>query len=577
MADDDYGFGSDEEEEVIDPSTLAGELYASVQANDTEKTLSFLELTVPPEHVDEECKWSMLHWAAYHGNVSVMQALLKAGAAGPYKKALTIFRGEGTVGMSAGEDVPRVVPTGTPPVLMNTPLHKAAKGGHLRVCWLLLSAGYMLSDVDNVGNTPVHLAAAGGHRKVLNCFVEHGADVTVRNNFRFTALDMCTSDGCRGVLKKAAAKPPPTEEERVAIVESHLNSMNATEESVTSVDPADETVNLDELEDKIESAREFGISEEAIAIGLGIVKEMKLTKKLAVQIAELEKNAPVVTQSLYCDYVNVLKRTVREVEEMLVGDKEEGGEGGEGKEGEGKEGEGAGAGAGAGPETEGEEGAGNTALANMVQKADGLIRVSHSEYWLGVATKKVADIECATEASVKVMGKLKESITKAEMNGANEELIKAGVSVHEKLTAEVEIGRAMGGFPEVKLPVADMEPKEAKAYWLEEDPEKPVNVGHIEQTREWPLPPEDTGEYLWTHSTAFQSLLDAQARLEAAVASGDASSANAELAEKAKGMATEKAKDVALLQAKDDEDKAAQVAAAAKLAKKLKKGKKGKK
>jgi hypothetical protein len=115
-------------------------------------------------------------------------------------------------------------------------------------------------------------------------------------------------------------------------------------------------------------------------------------------------------------------------------------------------------------------------------------------YWLGVATKKVADIECATEASVKVMGKLKESITKAEMNGANEELIKAGVSVHEKLTAEVEIGRAMGGFPEVKLPVADMEPKEAKAYWLEEDPEKPVNVGHIEQTREWPLPPEDTGE-----------------------------------------------------------------------------------
>jgi hypothetical protein len=83
--------------------------------------------------------------------------------------------------------------------------------------------------------------------------------------------------------------------------------------------------------------------------------------------------------------------------------------------------------------------------------------------------------------------------------------------------------------------------------------------------------------YLWTHSTAFQSLLDAQARLEAAVASGEASSANAELAEKAKGMAAEKAKDVALLQAKDDEDKAAQVAAAAKLAKKLKKGKKGKK
>jgi ankyrin repeat protein len=164
MADDDYGFGSDEEEEVIDPSTLTGELYASVQANDTEKTLSFLELTVPPEHVDEECKWSMLHWAAYHGNVSVMQALLKAGAAGPYKKALTIFRGEGTVGMSAGEDVPRVVPTGTPPVLMNTPLHKAAKGGHLRVCWLLLSAGYVLQGREGGGQASTREREGEGNK-----------------------------------------------------------------------------------------------------------------------------------------------------------------------------------------------------------------------------------------------------------------------------------------------------------------------------------------------------------------------------------------------------------------------------
>jgi len=173
------------------------------------------------------------------------------------------------------------------------------------------------------------------------------------------------------------------------------------------------------------------------------------------------------------------------------------------------------------------------------------------------------------------MGKLKESITKAEMNGANEELVKEGTVVFDRLTAEVELGRAKVGYPTVKLPVADMEPKEVKAYWVEEDPENPENIGHLEQTRDWPLPPEDTGEYIWVPSNAFQSLLDAHTRLEAAVGSG--SGANEALVEECKGVVAEKGKEVALLQVKDDADKEVQIAAATKLAKKLKKGKKGKK
>jgi ankyrin repeat protein len=31
--------------------------------------------------------WSPLHWAIYHDNVTVVRALLSAGAAAPYKKA----------------------------------------------------------------------------------------------------------------------------------------------------------------------------------------------------------------------------------------------------------------------------------------------------------------------------------------------------------------------------------------------------------------------------------------------------------------------------------------------------------
>ena len=74
----------------------------------------------------------------------------------------------------------------------------------------------------------------------------------------------------------------------------------------------------------------------------------------------------------------------------------------------------------------------NAALIKLVSKADKLIEVSHSEYWLEVATSKASKIKCADESSVKVMGKLRESITKAEMNGANEKLINSGSKVSKQ-------------------------------------------------------------------------------------------------------------------------------------------------
>ena len=175
------------------------------------------------------------------------------------------------------------------------------------------------------------------------------------------------------------------------------------------------------------------------------------------------------------------------------------------------------------------------------------------------------------------MGKLKESITKAQMNGANEDLVKEGTKVHDKLTGELELSRAKDSYPTVKLPVEEMEAKEAKAHWIEDDPENPVNIGALEQTREWPLPPEDTGEYVWNPSPAFKSLAEAHERLETALTFATSSGANDDLLATAKAVLAEKAKEVDLLKAKDEGDKETQVAAAAKLAKKLKKGKGGKK
>ena len=58
---------------------------------------------------------------------------------------------------------------------MDAPLHWAVKKGNLRVCWMLLKAGFSLENVDSVGNPPLHLAASAAPLPLLACFVAHGA------------------------------------------------------------------------------------------------------------------------------------------------------------------------------------------------------------------------------------------------------------------------------------------------------------------------------------------------------------------------------------------------------------------
>ena len=170
-ADDDFAF-SDEEEEEIDPATLCPDLYSAVQKNDTDKSMEFLEMEVPvdflPEASEENnnkpCTWTMLHWAAFHGNVALTSALLENDANADYKEAKMSAKLRAQAGRA--ETAPFAV-------CMNTPLHLAATKGHLRVCWTLLQASYSVDDLDNVGNTPLHLAAAHKNKAVLNCLIEH--------------------------------------------------------------------------------------------------------------------------------------------------------------------------------------------------------------------------------------------------------------------------------------------------------------------------------------------------------------------------------------------------------------------
>ena len=212
----------------------------------------------------------------------------------------------------------------------------------------------------------------------------------------------------------------------------------------------------------------------------------------------------------------------------------------------------------------------------MIAAADTLVKRGHSEFWLAVATKNVASVEKADESTVKGMDKLAGAIAAAEMVQAYAELVKKGSTVLARLRCELELTRAKDSFPEVKLPVPDMETKAAKEYWLEEDPEHPVNIGKIVETITYPLPDPDTGEYQWSPSEAYKSLKDAFDRLQAAIEDSKTCEANEEIVATANAAMKEKKAQMDLLETKNQEDKEAAVAVAEKLAKKVKatKGKK---
>ena len=77
----------------------------------------------------------------------------------------------------------------------STPLHQAARRGHLQVAAALVAAESVLNIPNTVGLTPLHEAVAGGHRAVVDLFLAHGADVAVADSKGWTAFDLATSKG----------------------------------------------------------------------------------------------------------------------------------------------------------------------------------------------------------------------------------------------------------------------------------------------------------------------------------------------------------------------------------------------
>lgn len=77
-----------------------------------------------------------------------------------------------------------------------TALHKAAFWGHHALCEMLLGElGLNPNVADSMGDTPLHDAARFGHVKVVQRLVAHGADRAARNTAGLTPLDVAVASG----------------------------------------------------------------------------------------------------------------------------------------------------------------------------------------------------------------------------------------------------------------------------------------------------------------------------------------------------------------------------------------------
>ena len=107
-------------------------------------------------HAKDSFRGTPLSYAASRGHVSIISALLAAGA--------------------------EVNEGGFPP------LHSAASNGHVSVVATLLAAGAEVNATTSYGDTPLHYAAPDGHVSVVSMLLAAGAMVNVKNNGGHTPL-----------------------------------------------------------------------------------------------------------------------------------------------------------------------------------------------------------------------------------------------------------------------------------------------------------------------------------------------------------------------------------------------------
>ncbi|XP_069700520.1 GA-binding protein subunit beta-1-like isoform X1 [Periplaneta americana] len=184
-------------------------LFRSVPGNDLDRAIAaamngnaaamqfLIDTGIEVEMTDSDGK-TLLHLASEAGHTDTVQVLLNAGknAAENVPTAAGGRHAEDRKLPPVARAQVKKERVGSAPYYINPPLLLAARGGHLKVCELLLSFGTDVNTRGQCNMTALHFAARGGHLDVCELLVSKGADMNMKENFFYkTPLDMAISNG----------------------------------------------------------------------------------------------------------------------------------------------------------------------------------------------------------------------------------------------------------------------------------------------------------------------------------------------------------------------------------------------
>ena len=151
------------------------------------------------------------YWAAKHGNVPAVRALLESGVDvnkvlnGDKMTALHVAAQRGHAALvkaliEAGADVNKpasphtVNASGQRTGVLHdvTPMYTAAEKGHTHVVMELIKAGADVNQADSVGVTPLYIAAQRGHDGCVAVLIQGGADVRKADKDGWTPMKIAT-------------------------------------------------------------------------------------------------------------------------------------------------------------------------------------------------------------------------------------------------------------------------------------------------------------------------------------------------------------------------------------------------
>jgi ankyrin repeat protein len=160
--------------------------------------------TLLSQHVDVNAAqadgMTALHWAAYHDDLDLGRALVRAGAHvktanryGVTPLSLACTNGDGPMVemfIRAGADVNAPLPGG------ETPLMTASRSGNLAAVRALINHGARVDAKDDRrGQTALMWAAAEGHAAIVQALIDADADFTTRVPSGFSPLLFAARDG----------------------------------------------------------------------------------------------------------------------------------------------------------------------------------------------------------------------------------------------------------------------------------------------------------------------------------------------------------------------------------------------